>query len=1027
MSIITEFALKNSRITILSIVMIILTGIATFVTYPSREDPSIVIRNANVTTQFPGMSPKRIEDLLTRPLEEKIREIPEVKHIESDSKTGVSLIKLTLKDNVNDLGPVWQDLRDKMGDIAGSLPSGTIGPAVNDQLGDTAVATVALWADGFSRAEMHEVAKDLSERLYVLEGIKKVERFGEQEERVYLDFSRSRLNELGVDPSQIMQTLQTQNIILPGGRLDASGQSLILEPSGNFDSVIEIENVLIEAKDTGQVFRLSDFVTVRRDYVDPPKDPVYFKGRPAIIMSISIEDGINSISFGEELTAMVQQLEQELPWGYVLEFATYQPDLVKASVQGAVSNLYQTLVIVLVVVMLFLGVRTGLIVGSFVPITMLMSIIIMRQFEVELQRVSIAAMIIALGMLVDNGIVIAEDIRVRFRNGEERRKAAINAGKTLALPLLTSSLTTILFFVPMALAEGGAGEFTGSLAQVVTIVLLSSWFLSLFLTPVMCVWFMKVPTESAASEGGTSKGKSSVLVDKFYAFYRAILERAVQLRYLVIAGMVGLLILSGYALNFVGKEFFPLGDRNQYLVYVDLPAGTDIRQTDEVVGRLSEWLSDEKINPEIQSNIVYVGNGGPRFFLSLAAMDPDPHRAFIVVTTHETDTVDELVMRTRDFMLSQMPEVRGEAKKMWMGASEAGLFELRFIGQDERDLTRQADRLVEKLKAMPGTSISKQNWENPVLKLLINVDQARARNVGVTSTDVANALNTYFSGGDITDYREGDTIIPIVLRSNEEERGTLIGLQDLTVYSAENGIWIPLLQFADIDAIWESARIKRRDQQRTITVTAKHDELAAAELFAELRPYLDGLKMAPGTYWEIGGEVESQAEANEKLFENLPVCVGLIILLLVWQFNSFRRPAIILMTIPLILVGATIGLIAMQALFGFMVILGFFSLAGIIINNGIVLIDRIDREREEGLEPYDALVTACLARLQPIMITSLTTVLGLLPLIISQDALFYAMASAMAFGLAVGTILTLVVVPVLYSILFNVKKQPVKA
>jgi len=769
-------------------------------------------------------------------------------------------------------------------------------------------------------------------------------------------------------------------------------------------------------------------VTVRRDYVDPPKDPVYFKGRPAIVMSISIEDGINSISFGEELSAMVETLQQELPWGYVLEFATYQPDLVKASVKGAVNNLYQTLVIVLVVVMLFLGVRTGLIVGSFVPITMLMSIIIMRQFEVELQRVSIAAMIIALGMLVDNGIVIAEDIRVRLRNGEERRKAAIEAGKTLALPLLTSSLTTILFFVPMALAEGGAGEFTGSLAQVVTIVLLSSWFLSLFLTPVMCVWFMKVPTDGAApGGGGSAKGKSSVLVDKFYAIYRIILEKAIQARYLVIVAMVGLLVLSGYALNFVGKEFFPLGDRNQYLVYVDLPAGTDIRQTDEVVGRLSEWLSDEKINPEIQSNVVYVGNGGPRFFLSLAAMDPDPHRAFIVVTTHATDTVDELVMRTRDFMLSQMPEVRGEAKKMWMGASEAGLFELRFIGQDERDLTKQADQLVEKLKAMPGMTISKQNWENPVLKLLINVDQARARNVGVTSTDVADALNTYFSGGQITDYREGDTIIPIVLRSNEEERGTLIGLQDLTVYSAENGIWIPMLQFADIDAVWESARIKRRDQQRTITVTAKHDELAAAELFAELRPYLDGLKMAPGTHWEVGGEVESQAEANEKLFENLPVCVGLIILLLVWQFNSFRRPAIILMTIPLILVGAVIGLIAMQALFGFMVILGFFSLAGIIINNGIVLIDRIDREREEGLPPYEALVTACLARLQPIMITSLTTVLGLLPLIISQDALFYAMASAMAFGLAVGTILTLVVVPVLYSILFSVKKQPITA
>jgi len=380
------------------------------------------------------------------------------------------------------------------------------------------------------------------------------------------------------------------------------------------------------------------------------------------------------------------------------------------------------------------------------------------------------------------------------------------------------------------------------------------------------------------------------------------------------------------------------------------------------------------------------------------------------------------VLRTRNYILDYLPEVRGEAKKMWMGASEAGLFELRIIGTDALELRQKADQMVQRIKDVPGTLVSKQNWENPILKLDIEIDQARASKVGVTSEDVANALNTYYSGSAVTDYREGDKIIPIILRSGDTGRGTLTGLQDLTVYSSTTGEWIPLGQITDIKGKWETARIKRRDQERTITVTAKHKTMAAAELYDLLLPDLNDLDMKAGHRWEVGGEVESQAEANEKLFENLPICLALIVVLLVWQFNSFRRPIIILLTIPLILIGATIGLLVMNGLFGFMVILGFFSLAGIIINNGIVLIDRIDSEREGGGPAYDALVAACLARLQPILVTSLTTVLGLLPLIISQEPLFYAMASAMAFGLAVGTVLTLAVVPALYAIFFNISR-----
>ncbi|PHQ69720.1 MAG: acriflavine resistance protein B, partial [Sneathiella sp.] len=736
-------------------------------------------------------------------------------------------------------------------------------------------------------------------------------------------------------------------------------------------------------------------------------------GKPAIILSVSTIDGISSTAFGAALTEKIDLLEGQLPWGYVLEFATYQPELIEAAVSSAVSNLMQTLVIVLVVVMIFLGFRTGLIVGTFVPVTMLMGVIIMRMLDVELQRVSIAAMIIALGMLVDNGIVVAEDIRVRMAQGVDRTKAAIAAGKSLAVPLLTSSLTTILFFVPMALAEGGTGEYTLSLAQVVAIVLLASWFLAMFMTPAICNWFIKVEVIPAAAE------------DRFnglmYDLYRSFLDKVMQFRAAFLGLIVLALLISGYSFKWLDKEFFPLGDRNQFLVYVDLPAGSSVLQTEDVVLRLTEWLSDKEINPEIASNVGYVASGGPRFFLALAAIDPDPHKAFILVNTVNSDVVDEVVARTRQHMLDFFPEAFGDAKKMWMGASEAGLFEVRIIGPDAKILEDASAIVKAKLREMPGILVAKDDWENRVVKLKIEIDQARARRAGVTSQEIAYALNTYLVGTEVTVYREGKDVIPVILRSVEQDRATLTGLQALSVFSKTSNGAIPLNQIADIKGGWEFGRIKRRDQQRTLTVTAKNQTGAGIDIYNYVLPTLENLDLPPGYSWEIGGEIEKQAEANASLFASLPLTVGLIFVLLVWQFNSFRRPAIIMLTIPLVVIGGVLGMFVLKAKFGFMVLLGFFSLAGIILNNGIVLIDRIDAEVKAGKTPAEAIKFACLSRLRPILITTLTTVLGLMPLIISEDPLFYAMASTMAFGLAVGTVFTLGFIPVLYSLFFRVK------
>lgn len=1016
----TGFALKNSRLTIVFIFAITLLGVLLYLDYPRQEDPTITVREAIVTAAFPGMSPERVEDLLTRPLEQTIREIPEVDEIRSDSKTGVSIVHVTLGDRYSDLQPIWQRLRDRMSDLAPDLPEGTIGPTVNDEVGITAVATIALWADGFDLAEMAEVAKDLRDSLYAIDGIKRVELFGTQDERIFLSVSNARLAELGLSPAILIDALTSQNIVLPGGTIDASGVRVVIEPSGNFENLDEIRSVPFTVPQTGAILPLESVVDVERGYVDPPEKPVFYNGRPAVVLSVSIIDGTNAVAFGERLTAHLRAFEAGLPVGYVLDYATYQPELIETAVNGAVINVYQTLAIVLVIVMLFLGVRTGLIVGAIVPLTMLLAIVVMRLVEIELQRISIAAMIIALGLLVDNGIVVAEDIRRRVDTGSERAAAALAAGRTLALPLLTSSLTTILAFLPMMLSVGAAGEYTRSLSQVIIIVLLGSWLLAMIVTPSLCNWFLPRPKQAPTSTSEADDGR-------IQRSYRNLLTRLLRFRLPLLAGMVGILVGAVVVFQAVPKEFFPASDRNQFLVYVDLPAGTSIGETERVIQGLTGWLGDSDANPTVTSATGYVGDGGPRFFLSLSPLDPDPHLGFVVVNTTTLEVVPELVAMVRAEGTERFPEARLRVKPMWLGPSETGLVEIKLTGLDAEHLYDRARAVEAALRAIPGTLNVETDWENPILKLNVQVDQARAQRAGVTSQDIAVSLSSFINGNAVTDYREGDLVIPVVLRGVDAERGELAMLQSLTVFSASTGAAIPLPQIATIEPQWQFSRIKRLDQERTVTVRAKHQTMKAEELAAALQPMLDALGLRLGHRWQYGGELESASEAQANLFSTMPYCLAAIVMLLIWQFNSFRRALVILLTIPLSFIGAVAGLLIMGAPFGFMAILGLFSLAGIIINNGIVLIDRIEEERAGGAAVAEAVKAACAARLRPILMTTVTTVLGLIPLILFGGPLWYGMASVIAFGLAVGTVLTLGVTPLLYSVFFDFRRRPAPA
>ena len=966
----TGWALNNSTLVVVLMVLVTLTGLFSVQTHPSREDPAITIRTAVVTASYPGMSASRIEDLITRKIEEKAREMPEVDTIKSTSRTGQATIRVELHDRYFDLAPIWQSLRNKMSDLKGELPGGTHGPEVNDSQGEVAMATVAMTAQGFSLAEMRAAARDLRNKLYAVDGVSKVSLFGIEPERIYVEFDTARLSQLGLSPDSLSDSVAQTNIISPGGRIEAGVASFTIEPSGNFESLAELGNVTIEVPNTdGQVVYLRDLVTITRSYVDPPKSPVFFNAQPAIVISVQMVDNYDASHFGLQLRASLERLEALLPVGYSLNVVTFQPTDIERAVSGVVNNLYQTIGIVLVVVMLFLGWRSGLIVGVMVPLTMLMSVLVMRYAGIELEKMSLAALIISLGLLVDNGIVVAEEIGRRMAAGESRKDAAIAAGSALALPLLASSLTTILAFMPLMLAENEAGEYTRSLSLVIGIALISSWVIAMTVTPLLCVWGMKPALATSVDD--------DLYAGPVYRGYRMVLGVLLRWRIVFLVLSVAGLVVALWAMRFVPNVFFPASDRSNLQVYVDLPVGTNTYGTVDVTKRLAQWLADKDANPDILSHVAYIADGGPRFYLGLSPIDPEPNRAFLIVNGASADDLPRISFAIRQFAAENMPEARVQVKPMSTGGSEAGLVQYRIYGEESSELSSLAKQLEDSLRSIENTVNIRNDWDNRVVKILVNVDQARARRSGVSSESVASALNSALSGVVVTDYREGDTIIPVYLRALGDQRTNLDRLRTLIVSKVDDAP-VPLLQVADFEGEANFAVVQRRDLERVITVSAKNTQLSASELDAKVTPMLNSLSLPFGYRIERGGELEGAADAQGALFANMPLALGLIVLILVAQFGSTRKPVIILSVIPFTLIGVTSALLLMPgAAISFIGILGLLALAGIIINNAIVLIDSIDDQLAAGSELVAAITAACLKRMRPIFMTTITTILGL--------------------------------------------------
>ncbi len=1017
---ITQLAFTYRKSVFLILAVLLVNGLFAYFTLPAQEDPTITIREAIVSTSFPGMAPDRIEQLITKKLEEEIRKIPQVKEIKSSSATGISIIHVKIYDRYFNLDDIWQNLRNKVSAAHNKMPSGTHAPFVNDEFGDVSVVTLALTADGFDLGEMYDIAQHIRDTLYGVEGTKKIEILGRQEERIFLETSNAKLAQLGISPQSLISELQKQNIVRSGGQVNTGAISFIVEPSGNFNSLADIGNTYISIPDTEDFIALKDVVTLRRDFIDPPDKTAYLNGQSAIFFAISMLPENNLLEYAPRVVNKINDIESSLPIGYNLEIATYQADQVAKTINGVSVNVLQTLAIVLVVVILFLGLRTGLIVGAIVPFVMLTTLSIMQFSDMKLERMSLATLIISLGLLVDNGIVIAEDFKRRLEDGVDRYNAMLQGSKELAIPLLSSSVTTVLFFLPLMLAEHVAGEYTRSISLVILITLFTSWILALCVTPLLCYFFITLPAnnESTREEPG-----------KFYRYYETFLHWLLKHKALFMTAMLSLFIGSIISMKYVAKQFFPDSDRTQILVNIDLPNGTSATETNRQMKDIFTWLEDDTRFNFIESYSAYVGFSGPRFVMSLNPEDPAQNKGFMVLNVKDDTDISATVLTLDEQIEHDFPNVSARVKKMFLGPSDSSTIKIQVKGPDKEVIYKKAQQIMAVLHDVPNTLDIRTDWENLITKVDVQIDQHRAKRSGLTSEDIAQALEAYFSGSKITEFREGDNIIPVVLRAEQAERQSLDRLRTLNIYSNKTGQTVPLFQVANLAPYNQFSIIHHEDLFRTISIQARNTEIAAEDLKLIIDEKIQALAadLPINHSIEYDGVIKESRAAQKALGASMPIVLGLILILLVAQFNSFRQAAVITLTIPLSFIGAVLGLFLMQAPFGFMVTLGLYSLAGIIINNAIVLIDRIKIETASGKSDYQAVVDACLTRLRPIAMTTITTVMGLLPLIIGKDPLFYGMANVIAFGLGIGTILTLAVVPALYCGFYKITDSQAKS
>ena len=1021
----TQIALENNRVTITVLLVVVLLGLVGYQAMPRDSMPPYTVRVASVVTGFSGASPERVEALITSKIEEVAQELPELKTVTSESRTGLSIVSVELKQEVppDELQAVWDRLRRKIDTIRSDLPEGIFGPEIKDDgIGVVYGIVIGLTGDGFTFAELETCAKDLRDDLIKLSDAAEVKISGIQKERIYLQFNDARLAELGLAAQKIKNSIASTNIVFSGGEVSLEDERLVLEPTGSYADLDDLGRTLIAVGKGGSVY-LGDVTRIVRAYETPRQRLVKINGQPGLALSVALSEGANLIKLGAEIDQLVALHQARLPLGITFNRVASQDFEVEKSVADFTGNLLQSVAIVLLSMLLFLGLRTGLVVASLIPMTIVATLFIMGLLDIGLNQVSLAALIMALGMLVDNAIVVSEAIVVKMEKGTAAKEAAIESARELAVPLLISSLTTSAAFLSFFLAESTMGEIVGPLFSVISISLLSSWLLSLTMVTLLAVFFIRVKQQGSSSE-------QSTFIDRCNGYYKKLLLRVLKRPFSFTAIIGGLFVLALFGFGFLPFIFFPDSERNLLTVDMNLPLGTKIETTTARVERLEAYIADSLlVSKNRQRGITdwatFIGEGPPSYDLGYQPGEANSGYAHMLLNTRSGDDNQWVMDRLNAFCFRFFPDAEIRVSRLAGGGGGGSDVAVRITGPDPNELFGLAERIKQQLNKMSSTQNIGDDWGPKIKKIAVDIDQAKTRNAGLTNQDIALSLQSALTGFNTGAFREGDQSVPIVLRHESSQNVDVRQLESINIYAQGSGKNVPLGQVAQIVPQWQFAKIKRRDLYRTLTVTCDAKSgFTAQDITDSLVPWLaeNSQSWQPGYRYQLGGESEQSAESMGAVVAKLPLSGFVILALLIVQFNSFRKTFIVLSTIPLGLIGVIAGLLVFRSFFGFFAFLGLISLAGIVINNAIVLLDRIQTEQDRsGRASIEAIIAAAQQRFRPILLTTCTTTLGLIPLYLGGGLMWEPMAVAIMVGLLFATVITLLFVPVLYKILFAVK------
>ena len=1013
---ITEFAITKKTISYFLVLILVGGGIWAYQGLGQLEFPSFTIKTAVVATPYPGASAEEVEQEVTDRIETAIQQMSQVDEVRSISQTGLSIIYVDIKNKyfTDAIPQIWDELRRKVSDAQIQLPQGAGPSMVNDDFGDVYGVFFAVTGDGYTYEELKDYVDFLKRELLLVENVASVDIWGDQQETIDLLISRSRLAELGVSMEEIINTLNLQNQVVDSGQVDVAHDQIRINPNGEFTSVEDLGELLVRSDSQGNLIYLKDVVAIERGYQDPPDWIMQYNGRPALGLGIATVDGGNVVDMGRAVRERIQELTPETPMGMELGIIAYQSDLVSTSVKNFVVNLVQAVAIVIAVLCVTMGLASGMLMGGILLLTILGTFIFMKIMAIDFHIISLGALILALGMLVDNAIVVTEGILIRIQQGMQRKQAAIQTVAQTAWPLLGATIVAILAFAAIGTSQDFTGEVLMSLFLVMAASLGLSWVLAITLTPLFCVQFL--PRKKTGQNGNPYGGR-------VYSLYRRFLSICLHQRALSMAALVLVLAGSLYGFSFIEVAFFPGDNRNQFMIDFWRPQGTHIDKTAEDMQKIGQYLADQD---GITDTTAFIGQGGLRFLLSYEPQMPNTSYGQFLVSVEDYRDIDAMLPAIKAHIMDEFPDAKVFVNKFERGPGSDSKIQARFNGPDAsvlRDLAAQAEQIM---AADPVVTDIRHDWRQQVPMVRPQVADATARRLGITRPQIADAIAMNYSGKTIGLYREENKLIPMVIKAAESQVATVDQLDDIVVMSPATGKAVSVGQITNgMQLEWEDAMIHRKNRQRTITVKSNPLYGNASPLFNRLRPQIEAMDLPAGYTLEWGGEYESQGEAQASLFQMVPVFFLAMVFMIVLMFNAVRQTIIIFLCLPLATIGVAIGLLAFNEPFGFMCILGFLGLSGMLIKNAVVLIDQIDLEIRSGKNPFVAILDSSVSRLRPVTMAALTTVLGMLPLL--KDVFYIGMSVTIMGGLVFGTVLTLVVVPVLYAVFFRIRPDTVPA